>query len=52
MLMMKHQKNLKNKNINIYIDNIKGIASIYIKNYEKIVYDFEPYIQELLNLNS
>lgn len=37
---------IKNKipfqNINIHIDNIKGTANIYIKDYEKIVYNIEP----------
>ena len=46
------QNKIPFKDINVYIDSIKGIASIYIKDYEKIVYNFEPYNQELLNLDS
>lgn len=30
------------QNINIHIDNIKQIANVYIKDYEKIVYNLEP----------
>ena len=30
------------KNINIHIDNIRKIVSIYITDYEKIEYNFEP----------
>ena len=33
------QNKIPFKDINIHIDNIKGIASIYIKDYEKIVYN-------------
>ena len=36
------QNKIPFQNINIHIDNIKGIASIYIKDYEKIVYNLEP----------
>ena len=36
------QNKIPFKDINIHIDNIKGIASIYIKDYEKIVYNLEP----------
>lgn len=30
------------KNINIHIDNIKMIANVYVKGYEKIIYNLEP----------
>ena len=36
------QNKIPFKDINIHIDNIKGIASIYIKDYEKIIYNLEP----------
>lgn len=35
------QNKIPFQNINIHIGNIKGIASIYIKDYEKIVYNLE-----------
>ena len=36
------QNKIPFKNINIYIDNIKGIANVYVKDYEKIIYNLEP----------
>ena len=36
------QNKIPFQNINIHIDNIKGIASIYVKDYEKIIYNLEP----------
>ena len=36
------QNKIPFQNINIHIDYIKGIANIYIKDYEKIVYNLEP----------
>ena len=30
------------KNINIHFDYIKMIANIYVKGYEKIIYNLEP----------
>ena len=30
------------KNINIHIDSIKMIANVYVKGYEKIIYNLEP----------
>ena len=40
------QNKIPFQNINIHIDNIKGIASIYIKDYEKIVYNLDDTSQE------
>lgn len=34
------------KNINVYIDNIKKIASVYINGYEKIIYNLDDVSQE------
>ena len=36
------QNKIPFKNINVYIDNIKKIASVYIDGYEKIIYNLEP----------
>ena len=36
------QNKIPFQNINIHIDSIKKIASVYIANYEKIVYNLEP----------
>ena len=36
------QNKIPFKNINIHIDNIKKIASVYVKGYEKIIYNLEP----------
>ena len=36
------QNKIPFQNINIHIDYIKGIASIYVKDYEKIIYNLEP----------
>lgn len=43
------QNKIPFQNINIHIGNIKGIASIYIKDYEKIVYNLEPNDPIILN---
>ena len=34
------------QNINVYIDNIKKVASVYINDYEKIVYNLDDVPQE------
>ena len=36
------QNKIPFQNINIHIDNIKGIANVYVKGYEKIIYNLEP----------
>ena len=36
------KNNIPFKNINIHIDNIKGIVNVYVKGYEKIIYNLEP----------
>ena len=40
------QNKIPFKNINVYIDNIKKIASVYIDGYEKIVYNLDDTPQE------
>jgi phosphoglucomutase len=35
------QNKIPFQNINIHIDNIKGIANVYVKGYEKIIYNLE-----------
>ena len=36
------QNNIPFKNVNIHVDSIKKMASVYIGGYEKIVYNLEP----------
>lgn len=36
------QNKIPFQNINIHINNIKGIANVYVKGYEKIIYNLEP----------
>ena len=36
------QNKIPFKDINIHIDNIKGIVNVYVKGYEKIIYNLEP----------
>ena len=36
------QNKIPFQNINIHIDNIKMIANVYVKGYEKIIYNLEP----------
>ena len=40
------QNKIPFKNINVYIDSIKKIASVYIDGYEKIVYNLDDTSQE------
>ena len=40
------QNKIPFKNINVYIDSIKKIASVYIDGYEKIVYNLDDAPQE------
>ena len=41
------QNKIPFKNINVYIDSIKKIASVYIDGYEKIVYNLDDTPQEV-----
>ena len=36
------QNKIPFKNINVHFDYIKMIANIYVKGYEKIIYNLEP----------
>ena len=40
------QNKIPFKNINVHIEYIKGIVSIYVKDYEKIVYNLDDTSQE------
>ena len=43
------QNKIPFQNINIHIDYIKGIASIHVKDYEKIVCNLDPNDPIILN---